>query len=510
MAEATPVCALLRHNKPFFLFLTACAGLLVFLYLNYTSSYENNPLCWQTSRCKPHIGDVLVTTMAEMPPTSADGNQTKAYQGMYREHLKSEIDRHCSPVPSMFQSWQYGIVTQMGPPLKRDCHKLRQNPALEMNNSNLNLQLQNWKNGSPWEAFASRLKQMTCDEIKREFENIFYVSQVEKDFPIAYIFVVYTNAGQVLRLLKAIYRPHNLYCIHPDARQGDKFKEYFTAIARCLDNVFIVSNPVKVYYGHISITDAQLHCMQDLVQYPESRWKYIINLCGREIPLKTNSEIVDSLQQLKGYSALGAYPLPKPAWEERFKNKYHLDKKGELLLTKEKQANPPQGIKLYKSMNFMAASRAFVHFILNDTVAKELHDFLGTVYAPEEHFYSSLYALPQAKGAKPPPGLMIKDGIPKVDNFIWIVTQSHREHLTQLCPGKKVVHNICILSTFELEIIERSIQSKQPILYFNKYFLERDPIPMDCMEERLVEANMEEYMRHCREDNRYTNDTLSS
>ena len=39
-------------------------------------------------------------------------------------------------------------------------------------------------------------------------------------------------------------------------------------------------------------------------------------------------------------------------------------------------------------------------------------------------------------------------------------------------------------------------------VHFNKYFLEKDPIPMDCMKERLVEANMEEYIRHCRKDNR--------
>ncbi|CAI8011502.1 Beta-1,3-galactosyl-O-glycosyl-glycoprotein beta-1,6-N-acetylglucosaminyltransferase 3 [Geodia barretti] len=143
---------------------------------------------------------------------------------------------------------------------------------------------------------------MSCDEIRDEFNNNFYVSQVEKDFPIAYIFVVYTNAGQVLRLLKSIYRPQNLYCIHPDARQGKRFKEFFTTVAKCLDNVFVVSKPVKVYYGHISITNAQLQCMQDLEKYPQSRWRYVINLCGREVPVKTNREIVESLMKLRGYS----------------------------------------------------------------------------------------------------------------------------------------------------------------------------------------------------------------
>ena len=203
-----------------------------------------------------------------------------------------------------FDSWQKGIVTQLGIPLKRDCQKLRKTPKAEFERVQLYRQVKNWIATKPWEQFALSYKNMSCEEIKSDFENNFYISKTEEDFPIVYIFVVYTNAGQILRLLKEIYRPHNLYCIHPDARQGKEFLSYFTAIAKCLDNVFVVSNPVKVYYVHISITDAQLNCMQDLEKYPTTIWKYVINLCGREIHLKTNREIVQSLIKLNGYTAL--------------------------------------------------------------------------------------------------------------------------------------------------------------------------------------------------------------
>jgi hypothetical protein len=412
-------------------------------------------------------------------------------------HIVNQSSPHCSPPPSAFHSWERGTVTQMWMPLKKDCHKLRQNPAQEMQTSNLTTQLTAWKYNRLWESFALKFKNMSCDKIREEFENNFYVSQIEKNFPIAYILVVYTNAGQVLRLLNSIYRSHNLYCIHPDARQGESFKGFFTAVSKCLDNVFVVSNPVKVYYGHISITDAQLQCMQDLEKYPQSRWRYVINLCGREIPLKTNREVVHSLQQLRGYSAVDAYPLPQEVWKKRFTRKYGLDKNGKNRRTSNNQVKPPQGIKLYKSMNFIAASRNFVRFILNDSVAKELHEYLTTAYAPEEHFYSSLYALPQAIGAKPPPGLHATNGIPIVDKFIWIVNSYAKEHIKKLCPGRKVIHAICILTTMELGIIERNgVRSNRPS-FFNKYFLEWDPVPMDCMEERLVETNMKEYKIDC-------------
>ena len=412
------------------------------------------------------------------------------------------VNQHCLQ-PSAFVSWTKGTVTEMGMPLKKDCHKLRQNPAQEMETSHLAVQLEAWKRSRPWEGFAPKIKNMGCDEMRKEFENNFYVSPTEEKFPIAYILVVYTNAGQVLQLLKSIYRAHNLYCIHPDARRGDGFKEYFTKVATCLDNVFVVSKPIDIYYGHISITDSQLLCMQDLEQYPEMRWKYVINLCGKEIPLKTNREIVDTLQQLKGYSAVGAFPLPHSFWTTRFTKKYRVDNSGKNRITNNKQAKPPRGIKLYKSMNFIAASRAFVRFILNDSFAKEFHDFLTTVYAPEEHFYSSLYSLPGVPGAQPPPQLHIPRDV-TVDAFIWVISKSHKQQINTLCPGRKVVHSICILTTMELEKIERvGVRSKRNF-FFNKYFLEWDPVPMDCMEERLVETNMEEYKRDCMPSIRFT------
>ena len=201
------------------------------------------------------------------------------------ERFADHSNPHCV-MSTPFTSWEEGIVTQVGKPIKRNCKKLRDDSKSEINK--VKPQVTSWKKNKPWEHFALRYKEMSCEEISHEFENSFYVSETEKEFPIAYIFVVYTNAGQVLRLLKSIYRPQNLYCIHPDTKQGQGFASFFKAIAKCLDNVFVASKPIRVYYGHHSIMDSQLHCMQDLVKYPETRWKYVINLCGREVPVKTN------------------------------------------------------------------------------------------------------------------------------------------------------------------------------------------------------------------------------
>ena len=440
--------------------------------------------------------DTKMPDMELLNPTSAP-KETAEMIFSFMKRNTNFSNPHCA-METQFHSWEKGMVTQLGKPLKRDCHKLRVNPQAEVRKVKLQSQVKTWKSTKPWESFAVQYREKGCDYIRHEFDNNFYISEVEKNFPIAYMLVVYINAGQVIRLLKSIYRPHNLYCIHPDTRQGEVFASFFRTIAKCFDNVFIVSKPVRVYYGHISITDSQLHCMQDLMTYPATRWKYVINLCGREVPLKTNREIVESLEKLKGYTALNLRHLTPFFWRSRLRFKFHLNHNGHMWQTRQRQSRPPPGIKLYKSMNFMAASRAFVNFLLHNPLSIKLRRYLGTVYAPEEHFYSSLYALPQAKGARPPEGAVQHSDMPLVDEFIWINTKWQARNGRFYCPGQRRVHGICILTAPDLGRIEKlGIHSTKPVFFFNKYFLEWDPTAMDCMEERLVSTNIDEYWHDC-------------
>ena len=279
-----------------------------------------------------------------------------------------------------------------------------------------------------------------CTSVIEEFQHNYYVSAEEEGFPLAFIFVVYTNAKQVIRLLKAIYRPHNLYCIHPDARQGKKFAKSFHQISKCLPNVFVASKLTKVYYGHHTIMDAQLNCILDLVNYHSSKWKYVINICGRELPLKTNREIVASLKALNGSSALGDAKYISPHWwRKRFVYKYALNSRGQMQRTNQRLGRVPHGTRIHKSMNFMAASSQFAFFLLTNIKAIALRKCLRDVYAPEEHFYSSLYSLPEAPGARPNKGTVV----PVIDEFIWITNSNTKKHTWWYCKRLGGPQHLC-------------------------------------------------------------------
>ena len=122
-------------------------------------------------------------------------------------------------------------------------------------------------------------------------------SQEEKDFPIAFSILMYKHVEQVERLLRAIYMPQNYYCIHLDAKASDSMLQAMKGIVSCFPNVFIASRSERVFWGHISILNAEVSCLTDLMKY---QWKYYINLSGQMFPLQSNRNLVKILKLYNG------------------------------------------------------------------------------------------------------------------------------------------------------------------------------------------------------------------
>lgn len=125
------------------------------------------------------------------------------------------------------------------------------------------------------------------------------VNKEEEEFPIAFSIIMYKEPFMVERLLRAIYRPQNVYCIHVDLTSSLLVYETMKHIATCFDNVFIASERIDVKWGWFSVVKPELACLKDLLQHP-IQWKYFVNLCGQEFPIKTNLELVKVLKAYNG------------------------------------------------------------------------------------------------------------------------------------------------------------------------------------------------------------------
>lgn len=124
------------------------------------------------------------------------------------------------------------------------------------------------------------------------------LSDEEKHFPIAYSILVYKSPEQFEFLLRAIYRPQNVYCVHVDKKTHPNVFNGFKCITRCFPNVFLTSKRYSVNWGKIGVLLPEIECMRNLLSF--STWKYFINLTGQEFPLRTNYELVKILKIYNG------------------------------------------------------------------------------------------------------------------------------------------------------------------------------------------------------------------
>lgn len=97
-----------------------------------------------------------------------------------------------------------------------------------------------------------------CDEFRRRggYRDT-PVRPSDSEFPIAFSILVHWHLEQFERLLRAIYRPQNVYCVHVDAKTSWTFHSAVARMASCLDNVYIATRRQHVVYAGFSRLQVQ-------------------------------------------------------------------------------------------------------------------------------------------------------------------------------------------------------------------------------------------------------------
>ena len=130
------------------------------------------------------------------------------------------------------------------------------------------------------------------------------LSAEEASFSIAYSILSYQDIEMMERLLRLIYRPEHVFCLHVDSKSDEQYFRAVESIATCFPNVILAPKRVNVTWGKFTVLEPELICMEALWNYSK-KWKYFINLTGQELPLKTNSELVKILTAYNGANDVG-------------------------------------------------------------------------------------------------------------------------------------------------------------------------------------------------------------
>ena len=74
--------------------------------------------------------------------------------------------------------------------------------------------------------------------------------------------IPYLQSTFLFRLLRYIYRKHNIYCIHIDKKASAEIFKSFKHIKRCFDNIILIEDRVDVIYSSIRQIEAEMRCVE--------------------------------------------------------------------------------------------------------------------------------------------------------------------------------------------------------------------------------------------------------
>ncbi|XP_041373846.1 beta-1,3-galactosyl-O-glycosyl-glycoprotein beta-1,6-N-acetylglucosaminyltransferase-like [Gigantopelta aegis] len=287
----------------------------------------------------------------------------------------------------------------------------------------------------------------------------------EENFPIAFSILMFKDVEQTERLLRAIYRPQNVYCIHVDSKAHSDVRKSMTSISACFDNVFLASRSVDVQWGTYTVLEPELVCMKDLWRY--KKWRYFINLTGQEFPLKTNRQLVEILKAYNGANDL------ESTIKNANKNRW------------EKAGKPPHNITAVKGSVHITVSRGFVDYVLHNETAADLLEWAKKVDVPDETYFTSLNHNPHLGVPGSYKGEPEHD--PKAKPFLTRFKNWGSPPYNWPCAGQRV-RLICIFGIGDLPLLEDRKE-----LFANKFYWDYEPYALDCMEELNHNRTRDEY-----------------
>lgn len=317
-----------------------------------------------------------------------------------------------------------------------------------------------------------------CEAFRRTRKYMpFPLSEEEKAFPVAYSIVVHHKVQNFERLLRSIYVPQNLYCVHVDKKAPLSTRKAISAIVSCIDNVFLASRTEEVVYASWSRVQADINCMKDLYQV-SSRWKYFINLCGQDFPIKTNLEIVRALKALGGANSLETESTPANK-DYRWK-KMHQVINGSIRKTNKDKSPPPFGLKVFSGNAYIVVSRDFVRFALENPKAKALMSWVNNTYSPDEFIWATMQRMPGVPGFLRAHSKFDITDIYSISRLIkWAGHEGADNAVYPACQGTHI-RQVCVYGVGDLQWI-----LEQHHLFANKFDTDFDPIAIRCLEKYL-------------------------
>ncbi|XP_075787848.1 beta-1,3-galactosyl-O-glycosyl-glycoprotein beta-1,6-N-acetylglucosaminyltransferase [Pelodiscus sinensis] len=379
-------------------------------------------------------------------------------------------------------------LTDEDPTSNINCSKILQGDIEEIQNVKLEMLTVSFKKRPKLTASDYINMTMDCASFTKMRKYIMEpLSKEEAEFPIAYSIVIYHKIDMLDRLLRSIYAPQNYYCIHVDKKSPESFLAAVKGIVSCFSNVFIASQLESVVYASWSRVQADLNCMKDLYRR-SMNWKYLINLCGMDFPIKTNQEIVEKLKALKGENSLETEKMPSSK-EIRWKKHYEIVD-GKLKNMGIDKQPPPLSTPVFSGSAYFVASRRFVEYVLENSKILEFIEWAKDTYSPDEYLWATIQRIPEVPGAVSSSDKYDISDMNALARFVkWHYFEGDVSKGAPYPPCNGIhVRSVCVFGVGDLNWM---LQKHH--LFANKFDTDVDPFAIQCLEEYLRDKALHQH-----------------
>ena len=206
-------------------------------------------------------------------------------------------------------------------------------------------------------------KDCQASRLKYAF-NRWPVTTQEEQFPLAFSFKLHKYPDMFERLLSVLWRPHNLYCVHVDSKTPPDVYWRIVNVTSCFPNIVLTQTRISVMYASLY---ADIECVKVALN-SSVKWRYHINVCGQEFPLKTNLEMVQILTALNGTNDVENYPPNVPFINLSYKYKSAIHRGVNRPTNETKAPFPDSAVQIRKGSAYNCLQRRFLDWALRDEV----------------------------------------------------------------------------------------------------------------------------------------------
>lgn len=215
---------------------------------------------------------------------------------------------------------------------------------------------------------------------------------------IAYLISTFKEPERVVRLVKRLASPEDLFYVHFDKKIGSaKFMLWKKYIEKECDNLRIeVVSKTAVNWGSFGLTESTLEAMQYFSAY---KYSFFVNLSGDCYPLKSKQFIKSELKN-EYFGYMSHWKMPYQHWYKggmnRINNNFifiHHSKYPyvKILRFPRLRRKLPCGLEPYGGTNWFCLPKELVEYLIqfesqNPAIAK----FFKTTFAPAEMFFTTI------------------------------------------------------------------------------------------------------------------------